>query len=351
MANKTYETIQDIIAFSNSAIKLYDKLAELEYNGLVGSKEYYECIDLLRYIQEYEDKRYSQIKFDTIYVQDLMERMAKENNVAYEDMLFTLCSINDDALGIKRFLSKSQTIAAKRNETMVVRPLSEDEQKRYKEQIEKELGCEIDLQSVTDYYDDYDQTQDPEYQTELKEEKMRNEVEILRNEALSHTYIAYLNDYIKNTTSPELKKELIKVKYRTIGFNKPLEDYFLERGPQFLMPKLFQRCIEVDIDKKKNIYSEVYLDFLQAEIEEAINELDSILNFDLPLNEGGLYAIVESIYTRACNSINPSYELESSLEVLKQNALKLSKTDYAKEKIMDSFKLKKELTMSKNVDL
>ena len=351
MANKTHDIIQDIIAFSNSAIKLYDKLAELEYNGLVGSKEYYECIDLLRYIQEYEDKKYAQIKFNTIYMQDQLEYMCKANNLKYEDMLFTLCSINDDALGVKRFVSKSQTIAAKRNETAVVRPMTEEEKKKYEADLEKQLGYKVELQSVTDYYENYDESEEPGYEEELQEEKVRNEVEILRNEALSHTYIAYLDDYIRNTKSKRLKKALLKVKYRTIGFNKPLEDYFLERGPQFVMPKLFQRCVEADITRKKNAYAEVYLDFLEAEIEEAIRELDTIENFDLPLKEGGLYAIVESIYTKACNSINPSYELECSLEVLKQNALKKSKTDYAKEKIMDSFKLKKELTMSKNVDL
>ena len=117
------------------------------------------------------------------------------------------------------------------------------------------------------------------------------------------------------------------------------------------MPKLFQRCVEADIHNRANAYQEVYIDFLRADIEESLRELDSIQYVDMPLEEGGGYALLEMIYTKACNSVNPSYELDNELQVLKQNALKKSQTDYAKKKILESFKLNKELTMTKNVDL
>ena len=42
MEAKQLQIVNDIIAFSNSAMKLYDKLAELDYNGLIGSKEWYD---------------------------------------------------------------------------------------------------------------------------------------------------------------------------------------------------------------------------------------------------------------------------------------------------------------------
>ena len=350
MGTNLLQVIDDIIAFSNSAATLYDKLADLEYHDQVNSKEYLECFDLLRMIKEMEDKKYALLKYDTPFMQDHLAYLYKSHDLLYQDMLFTLTSIDKKDLGLKRFLSKSQTIASKRNETMVPEMMSPEEMEAYRDEIENKLGGKIEFVQPQEYnyFDCLDAEMDAE---EVEKEKRRNEVEILRNEALSHTYIAYLNDYIRNCKSKKIKKELLKVKYRTICFNMALEDYFLERGPNFVMPKLFQRCIEVDIDKKREAYNEVYLDFLEAEIEEAVKELDSIVNVDLPLNEGGLRALVESIYTRACNSINPSYELEGSLEVLKQNALKTSKSDYAKQKILDSFDLKKELTITKNVDL
>ena len=52
MGTKVFDTIDEIIAFSNSAATLYDKLADLEYHDQVNSKEYLECIDLLRMIKE-----------------------------------------------------------------------------------------------------------------------------------------------------------------------------------------------------------------------------------------------------------------------------------------------------------
>ena len=351
MGTKVFDTIDEIIAFSNSAATLYDKLADLEYHDQVNSKEYLECIDLLRMIKEMEDKKYALLKYDTPLMQDHLAYLYKSHNLLYQDMLFTLTSLDKKDLGLKRFLSKSQTLASKRNETMVPEIMSPEEMEKYRDEIEKKLGGHVEFVSPQEYYDNIDYLDAEIDEEERQKEIKRNEVEILRNEALSHTYIAYLNDYIKNVKSKRIKKELLKVKYRTICFNMPLEDYFLDRGPNFIMPKLFQKCIEVDIDKKRQAYYEVYLDFLEAEIEEAVKELDTIVNVDLPLNEGGLRAIVESIYTRACNSINPSYELEGSLEVVKQNALKTSKSDYAKQKILDSFDLKKELTITKNVDL
>ncbi len=348
MGTNVFDIIDEIVAFSNSAVTLYDKLADLEYHDQVNSEEYLECIEILRMIKEMEDKKYAKIKFDTAFMEDHLLYLYHKYGVQNQDMLFTLTTIDGKDLGVKRFLSKGQTIATKRNETLIPMYLTKEELEKYRDDIEKELGGPVDLIDAQEYCDEAIAQVEPR---ERKKEKIRNEVELLRNEALSHTYIAYLNDYIRNTKSKKLKKELLKVKYRTISFNIPLEDYFLDRGPNFAMPKLFQKCIEKDIKTKFEAYQQIYIDFLEAEIEETINHLNTIVNFDLPLKEGGLEALVESIYMKACNSVNPSSELESSLEVFKQNALKNSQTDYAKNKILDSFDLKKELTMTKNVDL
>jgi len=349
MACKNYELIQDIISFSKSAGKLYDKLADLEYNDLVGTKEYYECIDLLRDIHEYETKRWDQLKLNTVYFNDYMNYILRYKNILFQDLLFAIDINNPESeIEYKRFVSFGQSIAAKRNETLCAAELDEDELAEYKKQLEEEYGCEVELVTPEEGgYEDYNELIDSET---LAEEKVRNQVELLRNEALSHTYLYYLQEEINKCKNEKTKKYLIKAKYRTICVNEALEKYFLDRGPSFLMPKLFQKCVEVDINKKKNAYQEVYLDFIKADIEESIKELNTIIYTDMPLEQGGGYALLESIYTRACNSINPSAILASDLEVLKQNALKRSQTDYAKSKIMDSFKLNKELTMPKNVD-
>ena len=351
MACEKYNLIQDIIAFSKSAANLYDKLAEIEYNGQVGSKEYFECIDFLRQIKEYENKKWDQLKLNTEFFQNYMEYICRYHNLMLQDMLFALNVLNDDEVEYKRFVAHGQHIAAKRNETIYADVLSEEDIEQYKKELEEQYGCEVEIVSPYEAgvpEEDIDQYMDKQI---LAEEEIRNEIELLRNEALSHTYIMYLDDYIKKTKSKRIKKQLLKAKYRTICINDSLEDYFLDRAPQYLMPKLFQRCVETDIKGKEQYYKEVYIDFLQAEIEEAIRELDTIECDELPLNEGGLYALIETIYTRACNSVNPSYDLDSSLQIIKQNALKYSKSDLAKEKIIDSFKLDKKLTMSKNVDL
>ena len=351
MACKEYELIQDIIAFSKSAGTLYDKLAELEYNNLVGSKEYYECIDLLREIRKCEDKRWKDIKFDTQFFHGQMTLMSQMHNLQLQDLLFAISIMQDD-FEYRRFISFAETYATKRNETLCACEIGKDELEEYKKQLEAKYGCEVEIVTPDELDDDEDFEIDnlvPEI--DLSEEKERNEVELLRNEALSHTYIYYLQEAIKNAPDEETKMYLLKAKYRTIGVNEPLEKYFLDRAPYFVMPKLFQRCVEADINRRKNAYQQVYIDFLKGDIEEALRELDTIDYTELPLEEGGGYALLESIYTTACNSINPSYELDSELQVLKQNALKSSKTDYAKQKILDCFKVNKEFQITKNVDL
>ena len=348
MACREYELIQDILAFSKSAGTLYDKLADLEYHNLIGSKEYYECIDLLREIRKCEDKRWKDIKFNTEFFQGQMSLMMQMYKLQLQDLLFAL-SIMENDFPQRRFISFAETYAAKRNETLCACEFTNEEMEEYKKQLEEEYGCEVELISPSEGgYEDLDELIDP---TDLAEEKERNEVEIIRDEALSHTYLYYLQEAIKNAKDEETKKYLLKAKYRTIGVNDALEKYFLDRAPQFLMPKLFQRCVEADINRRRNAYEQVYIDFLRGDIEESIRELDSIDYTDLPLEQGGGYALLESIYTKACNSINPSCELDNELQVLKQNALKSSKTDYAKQKILDCFRVNKELSITKNVDL
>ena len=348
MACKEYKLIQDILDFSKSAGVLYDKLADLEYNNLVGSKEYFECIDFLREIRKCEDKRWKEIKMNTEFFHSQMTYQTSAHNLQLQDLLFAVSIMQDD-FEYRRLISFAETYAAKRNETLCACEFTNEELEDTKRQLEEEYGCEVEFVSPEeDEYTDIEEFIDP---TDLAEEKERNEVELLRNEALSHTYIYYLQEAIKNAKDEETKKYLLKVKYRTIGVNEPLEKYFLDRAPYFVMPKLFQRCVEVDIKRRKNAYQQVYVDFIKADIEESIRELDTIEYTELPLEEGGGYALLESIYTKACNSINPSCELDNELQVLKQNALKSSKTDYAKQKILECFKVNKELSVTKNVDL
>lgn len=350
MACKDYENIQEIMAFSKSAGVIYDKLADMEFNGLIGSKEYFECIDFLREIRKYEDRRWKDIKLNTEYFNNYMSYVMDAHNLRLQDLLFVL-DINNPKEGIefKRFISFGQSYAAKRNESICACELDQSEIEQYKKELEEKYGCEVEIVSPDEGgYTDMEELIDPE---DLAREKEMNEVELMRDEALAHTFIYYLQEEIKNTTDEETKKYLLKAKYRCICVNYALEKWFLDRAPYFCMPKLFQRCVEADIHNRANAYQEVYIDFLRADIEESLRELDSIQYVDMPLEEGGGYALLEMIYTKACNSVNPSYELDNELQVLKQNALKKSQTDYAKKKILESFKLNKELTMTKNVDL
>lgn len=350
MACKDYETIQDIIAFSKSAAVIYDKLAEMEYNGLVGSKEYFECIDFLRSIREYEDRRWKNLKLNTEYFNTYISFFVERHKLILQDLLFVLDINNpESAVENKRFVSFAQSIAAKRNESLCAVEFVGPELEEYKKQLEEKYGCEVEI--VTPEEEGIEDIDDILDQQDLEDEKIRNDVELKRDEALSHTFLYYLQEEINKCNDEETKKYLLKTKYRCICVNEALEKWFLDRAPNFLMPKLFQRCVEVDINNRKNAYQEVYVDFLKADIEESLKEFDDIQYTELPLEQGGGRALLESIYTRACNSVNPSFSLATELEILKQNALKRSQTDYAKKKILDSFKLNKELTMTKNVDL
>ncbi len=372
------EKFDEISKFSNSAAILYDKLAELEYNGLVGSKEYFECIDLIKCVRKYEDKRFDTIVFDTSFMQKYLEDLVVENNLCDTDMLYTFITPKDDNMGMIRLISRVSHLMAKRNETTVIEEIDPNELIQFKDGLQDSFGNTVE--QVVDYddeeedyddeeedyddeeedYDDelddddddlYEDIEDDAKKSLLKFEKKNNKIALLRHEILSHTYLSYLVDFIKNAKSNELKKALLKVKYRTICYNDALEEFFLDRAPEFLMPKLFQKQIENDINKMKKRYRDVYLRNIQIDMEATLNLLDEIKTDGLPLEYGGLQAIIECLYLKACNSVNPSYILEGEIEVLKQNAIKISKTDYAKEKIIDSFKLKKELTITKNVDL
>ena len=352
MACKEYELLQDLLKFSKSAVGLYDRLADLEIKGEAYSKQYFEYLDLIREVRKYEERLWNQIRIDTPFMQNYLERICRVKKISNQDLLFCLDSLNNDVVEYKRLIGHAQTLGARRDETIVAYEISPEEFSKYKRQVEEQLGYPIELltpeKAGYDRYDDMNQFVDEQT---VAEEHIRNQIELLRNEVLSHTFIAYLDEEIKKCTNKYIRNYLIQAKYRTICFNDALEDYFVDRAPSYLMPKLFQRCVEADIKGKEKYYQEVYTNFLQAEIEEAISELDSIEYDKLPLRQGGGYVLLETIYTRACNSVNPSADLEGDIEVIKQNALKNSKTDYAKQNIIDSFKLKKELTMSKNVDL
>lgn len=364
MEAKQLQIVNDIIAFSNSAMKLYDKLAELDYNGLIGSKEWNDSIDLLRYIQDYENKKFDQLNVESLDFQKHLLKLTKMYNLRGQDLLYTLTTTRESDLGAIRFISKEQSFEVRNNIILPDISLSKEEVREIMEELGEDAVQFYDDEdnkiSSDDFFnykreldDDFDEEDEEEELDEktIEEETDNNHVSLLRNEALSHTYISYLNEYIKNTTDKKLKMALLKVKYRTIGINSTLEEYFLDRGPYFLMPKLFQRCIEVEIKRKERAYKEHYLYCLENEIEESLYEFSTIENPNPSLSNGGLITLIETIFTQACNSLNPSYVLEGNLEVFKQNTLKTSKSDYAKERIKESFSLKKELTISKNVDL
>ena len=257
---------------------------------------------------DYENKKFDELNVESLDFQKHLLKLTKMYNLRGQDLLYTLTTTRESDLGGIRFISKEQSFEVRNNIILPDINLSKEEVREIMEELGEDAvefyDDEDNKINSDDFFnykreldDDFDEEDEKEELDEetIEEETDNNHVSLLRNEALSHTYISYLNEYIKNTTDKELKMALLKVKYRTIGINSTLEEYFLDRGPYFLMPKLFQRCIEVEIKRKERAYKEHYLDCLENEIEESLYEFSTIENPDPSLSNGGLITLIETM--------------------------------------------------------
>lgn len=319
MITQEKNKLDDILKLNETALKQYEILAELEINGKKNSGDYKKVIANLKMIAEVINKKFDSLNITDEELLEFDASLAQKYDYEDEDILLEVLAQNLNNLPAKRL---SMQIF---NYSLI----------NYCYCIEDEYIAE----EFAEYADEVN---------EMVEEDANREIdfELIKDRLINYTFLAYLEEAIKNETNKEVKEILIKTKYHTLYLLFTIEHNFLRDQDNYGNPQTFKEavtCQESNVDLED--------EFIKPNEETIIEHLKCIASlpntyYDTLENNVKIYLM--SIYIKTLISINISKPTDRRLNALREK-LKL-KSEKSRKYIDETYNISKRLSVVKKVD-
>lgn len=320
MKTKETEKLDDIIQLNEAALKQYNILAKLEIQGQKDSEEYHQVIKNLQLISEVIEKKINSLQIDDKDLLDYENNLAKKHDYEDEDILVETLFQNNHDLAAKRL---SMQIF---NYSLI----------NYCYYVEDEY--------IAEEYQDY-REEIAEYMEE--DEKKEIDFELIKDRLITSTFLAYLEEAIKNETDNDVKELLIKTKYNVLYLICSVEPKFLRNQEEYVNPTLIQNIITLQQDKV-----DIEEDFIIPNEETIMMHLEymaAIPNNYYRSLENNVKVYLLSLYIKTLLSINISKKSDIRLNKVKETIK--AKCHKSQDFINEAYNISKTLSVVKKVDL
>lgn len=319
--------LAEIIQLNKAYERIFNTLAELEVNGQTNSDDYQINLDYLNITKEIIDKRINALDFDEEELMEAEEFIACLNRLDdknHDIIIDILCLSKENSA--RKLVNQLYMISRKNNMFVMTdeQPISDDFTEEEKESIEDELVDEI-----------------------IKED----ELDILKEDLLSHTLMEYILEAIQNEKNTRVKNELIRVKYRLLFLLDTLGNSFRRNPNNFTKVPVFQELLKIKYTEEKSLYYEDFLEPIKGMLLDFIDTISALDKDEIKGYKDKAKFILFKLYLKTFISIiyddDFHKEIVEATEQIKEDA----KSDFAKKNIDDIFKLNKSLSNLKKVDL
>lgn len=320
------DKLLDIIKFNKNLESVYNTLADLEINGQINSEEYDKNVYYIQLILETINKKLSSLHLDDATMIEIDETLAALNRFDEEghDLIIDLLELETDN-SVRRTMMQIYYLSIETNSGYIIEDAMEvsEEEEEIAESLEEEL-----IESI-------------------EEEEA---VELMKDKIFASTLLDYIIDYIAKEKNTRIKNELIKVKYRLIYLIKSLEISFVNNPRNFSKTALYQELLLATYKEHESVYETNYTELVKSNV---LLEVDYIVNLDDEYYKNiknKVRAILRSLYIKANLSINYDLSIIDYLKDIYTDALASTKSSISKKNIKESFAIKKELSVQKDVD-
>lgn len=313
------KVLDDILKLNETSLKQYEILAELDINEKNKSEEYQDTLKNIKIIAEVIAKKLANLK------------ISDEDLLRYEASLAKKYNFEDEDILVETLYQNTHDLAAKRLSMQIFNYSLMN----YCYVIEEEYIAE-----------EYEGHEDEVCEVVEDDAKKEIDFELIKDRLINHTFLAYLDNAIKNETNEDVKNILIRTKYKVIYLLYPIETNFLKKQDKYVNPNLIQEIIGY---QEKNVdLEELFINPNEQIITDHLESIADIPNeyFDSFENNVKLYLL--SIYIKTLISINISKPSESRLKIFREK-LKLKSTK-SKKYIDEAYNISKNLSVVKKVD-
>ena len=224
MERKEFEDMSNVLQLNEAIDKLYKHLCELELNGEFMSEKYMEYIDIIRFATKRAHHYMKRYPLSDKAMNDFIEVLLELNHYNKWDPVNYIDKA--DSIKIKRFIEHNFELSLELHDS----------------NEEEFLPDQIQIEDVTYSFEDgialleeegqYDAIEDLKAMKAMNdaEDKLdfvRDDLYLERISLEVHTFMKYLLDTINAEKDPEIKTELIRMKYQILSNVRSIEDTFL----------------------------------------------------------------------------------------------------------------------------
>lgn len=342
MKNNFNEQMLDLVKLNASVEKMYNHLAKLEIKGLIDSDEYKEYLSLIDTASDIINKKIRNFTCTPKELENYEILLTQLNRLEDHDMIIDVLDLTKNNK-IRRTIMQLYYYSIINH---VMYEETEDITKKYAE----EYGIDIsDYEDKEDYEDDIKEM----YEEDLKEAYLSevNEDDFMyaKSKVEAHLLLHFLEEEITNQKNKRIKNTLIRVKYRLIYILPIIERNFINNPKKCANPNLYMELYNYQVEKTNDDIKDitVRLDYENARAE--LDYLSGLSDEYLKNTNNRISTILRSIYLRMLLSMQLTKENDNALlEDKDEIDYKSNKT---KEYVEKAYRLKKEISTLKKVDL
>ena len=319
--------LADIIKFNKALENIYNTLAELEINGQINSEDYQLNIEYLEMTKEIIDKRINALDLSEEELMEAEEFVASLNHLDdknHDIIIDILCLTRENST--RKLVYQLYMLSRRKNMFVMTdeQPISDEFSEDELEFIEDEL-----------------------YQEVVKED----ELDILKENLLSHTLMEYILDAISSEKNSRVKNELIRVKYRLLFLLDTLGSSFINNQRKFTKVPVYQELLKIKYNEEPELYYQDFLEPIKGVLTDFMDTLSAVDKDEIKGYKDKAKYILFKLYLKTFISIIYDEEFHQEIVNAKEQINMDAKSDFARENIEDIFRLKKDLSNLKKVDL
>ena len=254
MERKRLDDYLNVLGLSDSIDKLYKHLCELELQGRFMDDEYKEYLDMIRFASKRCDKYMLKYSLNDPEINDFIQLLADMNNYD-EDVLLDFI-IKTPNIKIKRFLEHIMELSL-----IFHQSTNPDEDVEREDGViidgyiyDYETGIDILEQSGQQDLADNVRYLQEQSKCEDQMDLFIDDLAVAKVDLETHTFMLYLKDRINEEKIPQIKEELIRMKYQIISNIRSIEKTFLHNPSLDYDLSRFQNKMHRLFEQQPDVY-------------------------------------------------------------------------------------------------
>lgn len=314
--------ITDAIPLFSALESQYEELSKLELAELKNSQKYKESLENIKLINEVINKKLAHLIIDYDNFLDYKAILMEKNNIPP----FDIANLDDFILNNDNYLKR------------LINHLYF---------LSKDINFELDESFMKINNDDIiiDATNYLSLMSSISD---------MLDKLLLLTLFEYLLEEINKTVSIKVRNQLIKVKYRLLFLYPELELYFLynkDNHSKAVSVSKYLLNVLKNIDTDCEAFKEICEGYLYKNIIELATRISKLDEDFFNIEKNEIIVLIRGIIIKTFISINFDLSISQKLEQDKSELLNNTKSEKAKQYLLQSFSLNDKLNVPKIVDL